>query len=164
MIDDRVTLTIAPAGDVIALDLWGAGDPRDALIGIRHIQAEPRRWWLFDAAGRADAVAARIGDAGALTAMGGGLMRATLTGPGWRALLTISGLFDCENPGFGPGAVAATIIHHVPVLIAVTGDLACEVYFAASYAPTLVELWANAIGAENVTAPPRLVSAMTVPV
>lgn len=160
MIDDRVTLIIAPAGDVIALDLWDASDPGDALADIRHIRVEPRRWWLFDAVDRADTVAARIGDAGGLTAMGGGLMRATLAGLGWRALLTISGLFDSEHAGFGSGAVAATIIHHVPVLIAVTKDLECEVYFAASYAPALVELWANVIGAENLTAPPRLLSTM----
>jgi heterotetrameric sarcosine oxidase gamma subunit len=163
VIDDSVAVMVAPAGDVITLDLWDASDPGHALADIRHIQVEPRRWWLFDAAHRADAVAARIGDAGALTAMGGGLVRATLTGPGWRALLTIGGFFDSEHSGFGPGAVAATIIHHVPVLIAVTGDLGCEVYCAASYAPALVELWANAIGAENVTAAPRLFSAMTDP-
>ncbi len=103
MIDGPVTVMVAPAGDVIALDLWDGSDPRDALAGIRHIRVEPRRWWLFDAADRADAVAAQVGDAGALAAIGGGLMRATLTGPGWRALLTIGGLFDSEHAGFGPG-------------------------------------------------------------
>ena len=160
MIDERVTLIVAPAGDVIALDLWGASDPRDALADIRHIRVEPRRWWLLDAADRAETVAARIDDAGCLTAIGGGLMRATLAGAGWRSLLTISGLFDSENIGFGRGAVAATIIHHVPVLIAVTKDLECDVYFAASYAETLVGLWTRAIGMGNVTAPRRLASAM----
>ena len=149
---DRVALTVAPAGDVIALDLWDASEPDDALDDIRHIRVEPRRWWLFDAADRADAVGARIGDAGALTAIGGGLMRATLAGPGWRALLTISGWFDSGDPGFAGGSVAATVIHHVPVWIAVTDEAECHVYMAASYAPTLTELWTRAIYA----APPGM--------
>ena len=140
---DAVALSTAPAGDVIALDLWDdIGLPDD----VRMLQAEPRRWWLIDASDRAADIAARIGDAGALTPIGGGLVRATLTGPGWRALLTISGCFDTENPGFGPGQVAATIIHHVPVWIAVTGDDECQVHMASSYAPTVSALWTQALG------------------
>ncbi len=143
MIDAPVTLSTAPAGDVIVLDLWDEiAPPGDANL----LQVEPRRWWLIDAGDGAAAIAARVGDAGALTPIGGGLVRATLVGPGWRALLTVSGCFDTENKGFATGRVAATIIHHVPVWIAVTGDSEAQVYMASSYAPTLIALWTQAIG------------------
>ena len=77
------------------------------------------------------------------TPIGGGLTRATLTGAGWRELLTISGCFDVEDPRFDVGKIAATTLHHVPVWIAPTGDATCEVYLANSYAPTLHELWSR---------------------
>ena len=141
MID--VALSVAPAGDVIALDMW-EGEPN--LDGLRALKVEPRRWWLIGAAAQADALAASLGDTGALAPIGGGLVCATLTGPGWRELLTISGIFDVEDPGFGPGDVAGTVIHHVAVRIAPTSDTSCEVYFASSYATGLVDLWQRAIG------------------
>lgn len=140
MID--VTLATAPAGDVIALDVW-EGEPN--LDGLRALKVEPRRWWLIGAAAQADAFAASLGDAGALAPIGGGLVRATLSGPGWRELLTISGIFNVEDPAFALGDFAATVIHHVAVRIAPTSDTGCEVYFASSYAPGLVELWQRAI-------------------
>ena len=142
VIDAPVTLAIAPAGDIIALDLW-AGTLPDP--GIRRLRVEPRRWWLFDAAGRSTDITAQIGDNGALAPIGGGLLRATFTGSSWRALLMVSGTFDAENPRFGTGQVAATVIHHVPVWIAPIAADACEVYFAASYATDLVALWTRSI-------------------
>ncbi len=146
MIDTTVTATIEPAGDVIILDLWdGALPPLDATITA--LQVEPRRWWLVGAARHGAAIAADIADRGALTPIGGGLVRATLTGPGWRSLLTVSGCFDSEDPSFAPGRVAATVIHHVPVWIAVTGVERCDVFLAASYAATLADLWSSAIDA-----------------
>jgi heterotetrameric sarcosine oxidase gamma subunit len=143
VIDAPVTLSTAPAGDVIVLDLWDEVALPDA---ANLLQVEPRRWWLIDAGDGAAAIAAQIGGAGALTPIGGGLVRATLAGPGWRALLTVSACFDSENPSFAPGQVAATILHHVPVWIAVTGDNEAQVYMASSYAPTLIALWTQAIG------------------
>lgn len=142
MIDAPVTFTIAPAGDVIALDVWGEVTPAIGLA-TRVLQVEPRRWWLIDAGEQVDAIAQQIGETGALTPIGGGLMRATLAGPGWRALLTISGCFDVEDPRFVPGMVAATIIHHVPVWIAPIAETQCEVYLAASYTTALVDLWSR---------------------
>jgi heterotetrameric sarcosine oxidase gamma subunit len=142
---EPVTLAVAPAGDVMALDLWAAASP-PVDMGLRLLRVEPRRWWLVGGGSRSAELADRIADAGTLTPIGGGLVRATLTGPGWRALLTVSGCFDTENPGFGIGDVTATIIHHVPVWLAVTGDTECEVFMASSYAPTLIDLWTRTIG------------------
>ena len=129
-----VVVSMVPAGDVLALDLWG-GEPQ--LGDIRALQVEPRRWWLIDAGERTP----DPGGDGALAPIGGGLVRATLTGSGWRESLMLAGWFDAENPGFGAGHVAATIIHHVPVWIAPLADDACEVYLPASYAPALARLW-----------------------
>ncbi len=142
MTDAPVILSVAPAGDVIALDLW-EGDP-PAAPGL--LQVEPRRWWLIDAADRVAEIAAQVGDKGALAPIGGGLVRATLRGPGWRALLMVSGCFDAEDSGFASGSVAATVIHHVPVWIAPASDDECHVYMATSYAPTLIALWTRVIG------------------
>lgn len=142
VIDAPVVLEIAPSGDVIALDLW-AGTMPD--FGIRTLHVEPRRWWLFNVAGRASDIAARIGDTGALAPIGGGLMRATFTGSGWRALLMVSAVFDAEDSTFGPGQIAATVIHHVPVWIAPVAADVCEVYFAVSYANDLAGLWRRSI-------------------
>lgn len=140
MIDD-VALSIAPAGEVTVLDLW-SGEIDALLAGIPHIQVEPHRWWLFGALPPGDA----LGDRGALAAIGGGLVRARMTGAGWRTLLAVSGVIDSENPAFTTGAVAASVIHHIPVWIVVTASDACEVYYPASYAATLERLWRDAIG------------------
>lgn len=139
MIDASVA--IAPAGDVIVLDLW-TGEL--ALTGIRTLRVEPRRWWLIGAAAHLEALTARLGDTGALAAIGGGLMRASITGRDTRELLTVSGWFDIAT--LGDSDVAATIIHHVPVWIAAIGPLDVEVYFAASYTSALSELWERATG------------------
>ena len=134
---ETVALSVAPAGDVMVLDRFDDAAPD--LGGVRALRVEPRRWWLLDAGVRAAA------EGEAVAPIGGGLVRATLTGPGWRSLLMIAGLFDAEDPGFGPGAVAATVVHHVPVWIAPVASDTCEVYFAASYAQGLVDLWTAAI-------------------
>ena len=95
MIDDAVMVEVAPAGDLIALDLW-AGDCPD-LGGVEMMRVEPARWWLIGASDRLDELAARIGDNGAWAPIGGGLLCATLTGPGWRSLLGVSGVFDADG-------------------------------------------------------------------
>ena len=153
---DRVAIAVAPAGDVIALDLWSDADATTLIGGVAMLKVEPRRWWLLGAADRGAELEAAIADHGALAPIGGGLVRATITGPGWRGLLMVAGLFDAEDPGFGPGAVAATVLHHVAVRIAVTGEDRCDVYCAASYAPALIDLWRNAIGADSVSVSPAL--------
>ncbi|HEX8447249.1 MAG TPA: sarcosine oxidase subunit gamma [Sphingomonas sp.] len=136
MID--AVIRFAPAHDAVAVDLWDGDLPM--LPDMRAIQVEPRRWWVFGAPDIADA----IGDRGAASPFGGGLMRATITGPGWRTLLSISALFDVEHPGFGVGQVASTVIHHVPVRIVVVGPDVCDLYCPASLAGTLESLWRTA--------------------
>ena len=147
MTDAALTVSFAPAGDVAAHDKWDGAAP--ALPG--KLRVEPRRWWLFGAAAHDTDNEEELGERGALAPIGGGLVRATLDGPGWRALLMIGGCFDAEDPAFAAGCVAATVIHHVPVWIAPAGPATCHVYCAASYASTLRELWDRAVAAPAFT-------------
>jgi sarcosine oxidase gamma subunit len=139
---DGVTFTLTPACDLLSLDLW-EGDLPDLGL-VRALRVEPTRWWLVDAGDRIAGIAAALGTRGAITPFGGGMVRATLTGPGWRDLLSVSGFFDTEDQGFGPGQVASTVIHHVPVRIAPLADDVCELFCPASLSATLADLWRDA--------------------
>lgn len=140
MTEPGVTITIAPAADVIVLDLWSGTLP--ALGDVAVMQVEPQRWWLLDPGSALPKIAAALGESGALTPIGGGLMVAALAGPGWRAQLMIGGLFDAEDPAFGPGRCAATQLHHAPVWIDVLSENAANVYFPASLLDDMRNLWA----------------------
>lgn len=142
MIDARVTF--APARDIVAVDLWDGSLPETP--AVRTVRVEPNRWWLIDAGARVAEIAAAIADRGACTPIGGGFVRATLSGPGWRDLLSLSGFLDTGPHAMPPDAVARTVLHHVAVTMLVTRDTECEVYCAASYAPTLQALWHGATG------------------
>ncbi len=131
---NEVALSVAPAGEVAVLDRWPGAAPPD-LSGLDAVPVEPDRWWLFGS----------VDPAIGAEPIGGGLVRATLTGPGWRALLMIAGVFDAEDPGFVPGRCAATVIHHVPVWIVPRAADCAHVFFAASYADGLVRLWTAAV-------------------
>lgn len=144
VIDPDVDISIAPASDVVVLDMWGEGLPD--LLGVHALQVEPQRWWLIDAGEKLGPIAKALGNRGALVPIGGGLMRATLTGPGWRATLMISGVFDAESPNFKAGDCAATLIHQCSVWIDVVNEGKAQVYFPASRLRDMQHLWALAAG------------------
>ena len=137
--DAALNINIAPAGDVVVLDMWGREQPD--VMGTRAMKVEPRRWWLIGAGASLDAIKKTLGNNGALTPIGGGLMRATLTGPGWRSQLMISGAFDAEDVNFKPGDSAATIIHHTSIWIDVISAHEAHVYFAASNLMDIEHVW-----------------------
>lgn len=139
MTEPQVKISFAPAGAIIVLDRWD--DQQPDLQNVTALQVEPRRWWLIDPGGQLAAIEQMLGDKGALTAIGGGLVRATLIGPQWRSQLMISGLFDAENLSFKPGDCAATLIHHTQVLINAISAREAHVYFAASIAADMRHLW-----------------------
>lgn len=155
MIDEAVQIAVAPAGDIVLLDLW-SGDVETLCGDIPRLQVEPRRWWLLGTRDRLEALETRIADHGALAPIGGGLVRATICGPGWRSLLMVAGLFDAEDPAFTTGSVVSTIIHHIAVRIAVTAPEACDVYFTASFAPALIEHWSRAAGPHSIAVDPTM--------
>jgi heterotetrameric sarcosine oxidase gamma subunit len=105
---------------------------------FRLIRYEPTVWL---AEGDVSTLPAVLGDDGALTAIGGGIVRVELSGRRWRRLLMEGGVFDAESPSFAPGCSAATVIDHVAVRLLVTREDACLAYAPASYAADLIHFW-----------------------
>ena len=154
-----VTIDVAAAQGVHALELWDreASGRLAAVLGLTlpppgrsagdasltAMRVEPAVWLLDGPALVPDAIEAALGDGGALTAIGGGLVRVRLSGPGWRGLLMADGMFDAEDPAFGPGSVVATIIAHVAVRLHVVDAQTCDAYVPASYATGLIHGWAQ---------------------
>jgi heterotetrameric sarcosine oxidase gamma subunit len=154
-----VAITLLPAAPLHALEIWSqpsvvatrletamgfALPPMGRSAGsdiLQLIRYEPTVWL---AEGNVSALPALLADDGALTAIGGGIVRLCLEGPGWRALLMASAVFDAENPKFGPGCSAATLIDHVAVRLHVTDDQRCIAYVPASYCADLLHFWQEA--------------------
>lgn len=106
--------------------------------GVRLIRFEPTVWLVE---GDWTGLEPVLGDDGALTAIGGGIVRIALSGTGWRRLLMEGGVFDAENIAFGPGCSAATIIDHVNVRLHVTDEKQCIAYVPSSFAHDLIAFW-----------------------
>lgn len=154
MID--VTISPLPPAPLHALEIWSHAQAVakrfEAAVGfalppmgqsagnaaIQLIRFEPTVWLVE---GDVTGLESLLGDDGALTAIGGGIVRIALSGTGWRRLLMEGGVFDAENPAFGPGCSAATIIDHVNVRLHVTGESQCTAYVPSSYAHDLIEFW-----------------------
>lgn len=151
-----VTIETLPPAPLHALEIWS--DPRGVsarfvaafgadlpvlgqsaqIGGLTVIRYEPTVWLVE---GDVAALEPVLGEDGALTAIGGGVVRVRLSGPGWRDLLSYGGQFDAFAPAFGPGSSAATVIDHVGVRLWVESDAACIAYVPVSYAEALVHFW-----------------------
>ena len=154
-----VTITALPPAPLHALEIWSDAPAVaarfEAAIGfalprlgsstgtdtLRLIRFEPTVWLVE---GDSSALLEILGGGGALTAIGGGIVRVFLSGSGWRALLMEGGMFDAESPAFAPGCSAATIIDHVAVRLLVLSDDACLAYVPASYSAGLIHFWEQA--------------------
>lgn len=149
-------ITPLPAAPLHVLELWS--NPKAAAVRVKKalgfalpetgkaaskgsttlIRFEPTVWLVEgDLAG----LEAALGDDGALTAIGGGVVRVQLSGPEWRTLLMEGGVFDAESPAFGPGCSAATVIDHVAVRLHVTAADSCTAYVPASHAHDMIDFW-----------------------
>jgi heterotetrameric sarcosine oxidase gamma subunit len=105
------------------------------------IRMEPTVWLVEgDVAALPDVLA----DDGAVTSIGGGIVRVRLSGPGWRTLLMEGGVFDAENPAFAAGCSAATIIEHVNVRLHVVSEDCCDAYVPLSFSTALLAFWNEA--------------------
>ena len=154
-----VTITVLPAAPLHALEIWsnpasvaarfkkGAGfalpamgrsDGNDALLLIRY---EPTVWLVE---GDVSALPGLLVDDGALTAIGGSIVRVQLSGKGWRTLLMEGGVFDAENPNFASVRSAATMIDHVNVRLHVVDDDTCHAYVPLSYSEAMIHFWKTA--------------------
>ena len=155
-----VNINPLAAAPLYAMEIWGdAGDvarrfaysfgfalPRMGRSAgnetLRLIRYEPTVWLVEgDVAGLADVLTAD----GALTAIGGGIVRVRLAGPGWRRLLMEGGVFDAESPDFAAGCSATTLIDHVNVRLCVESEDACIAYVPLSYAEDMVHFWQMAV-------------------
>ena len=95
--------------------------------------------WLVD--GDSAPLEALLAEDGALTPIGGGVVHFRLSGPAWRALLMEGGVFNAEDPAFGPGSTAATLIDHVNVRLHVQSDDVCDAYVPTSFSAAIEHFW-----------------------
>lgn len=121
-----------------ALPNMGRSGGNDTLRLIRY---EPTVWLVED---DASALSGILADDGAVTAIGGGIVRIRLSGNGWRTLLMEGGVFDAESPTFAAGCSAATIIDHVNVRLHVVDETTCDAYVPLSYSKGLLHFWEQA--------------------
>lgn len=152
----EVMITALPAAPLHVLELWSNPAKAAARIGkacgvalpgmgrstktdgLTLIRYEPTVWLVE---GEHPELAAALGEDGALTAIGGGIVRVRLNGPRWRRLLMEGGVFDAESAEFAPGSTASTLIDHVNVRLHVVADDACVGYVPASYAAEMIRFW-----------------------
>ena len=121
-----------------ALPAMGKSGGGDAL---RMIRFEPTVWLVE---GDISALGDILADDGAITAIGGGMVRVRLSGAGWRTLLMEGGVFNAEDPAFSIGCSAATIIDHVNVRLHVVSDDVCDAYVPLSFSADLLHFWKEA--------------------
>lgn len=153
---DVTTITALPVAPLHAVEIWSnskavatraekaLGFPlppmgRSAGNGALTLMRFEPTVWLAD--GDVAALIEVLGDDGAITAIGGGIVRVRLAGPGWRELLMEGGVFDSRAASFGNGATAATIIDHVGVRLQVESEDACIAFVPASFAASLQHFW-----------------------
>jgi heterotetrameric sarcosine oxidase gamma subunit len=154
--DDRLRVQIKPPATLLALEIWGAQAAVERGLGAslpqscRSADLNGSRWlwwepgvWLVrgDAERLRSSLEDAVGDHGAVTNLSGGFVRIGVMGALWRDLLMIGGVFDAESPSFGPGSIAGTVIHHMPVRLDVIGEDAVEAYVPPSYAGDLMHHW-----------------------
>jgi heterotetrameric sarcosine oxidase gamma subunit len=155
-----VTITLLPAAPLHALEIWSDAQavatrfatatgfplPRFGTSGgteaLRLLRYEPTVWMVDGDVGPLHDI---LGEDGAITAIGGGIVRVRLSGTAWRSLLMEGGLFDADSPAFACGCSAATIIDHVAVRLHVVRDDACDAYVPASFSKSLIHFWEQAV-------------------
>lgn len=159
-VTEPTSITMLPAAPLHALEIWGnpakvakriekglgfvlpamGRSARNAATTL--LRYEPTVWLVE---GDTSVLADTLGDDGALTAIGGGIVRCRLAGPHWRELLMEGGVFDTSASAFPVGATAATVIDHVGVRLWVESEDACVAYVPASYALSLHHFWDEAL-------------------
>jgi len=161
---DRLTVQVAPREALFWLEIWGDCAAVETRLkaplpapcratthgDVRLIWWQPGVWLarlrLADQAVGLARLGAALADDGAVSDISGAFTRITVSGRAWRDLLMIGGVFDAEAPSFGPGSVAGTVIHHLPVHLDVIGETQLEAYIAPSYVADLLERWTTVAG------------------
>jgi heterotetrameric sarcosine oxidase gamma subunit len=160
--DRRTTAAALGPLALIAVDVWSGFDEAAQRLGMalggalpgllgsvelpggwRALRAEPTVWWLTGPLAALGAVLATaeaaLGEDGAAIDLSGGFAGLEIVGPAWRELLMVGGVFDAEDPAFGPGSTAGTILHHADVRYDVIDDDRVHILVAPSYALDLLD-------------------------
>lgn len=157
---ETTSIIALPAAPVHALEIWS--NPQAVAVRVHKalgfalpamgqsarsaatslLRYEPTVWLVE---GDVSVLADTLGDDGALTAIGGGIVRFRIAGPGWRELLLEGGVFDTSAVSFPVGATAATVIDHVGVRLFAESEDACVAYVPSSYAQSLHHFWDEAL-------------------
>ncbi len=155
----KLSISMLPAAPLHAFEIWSnpaaVGKRFKAKCGfalpalgrsggsevLRLIRYEPTVWLVE---GDASPLASILSDDGAVTAIGGGIVRIRVSGSGWRTLLMEGGVFDAESPTFAVGCSAATIIDHVNVRLHVVDETTCDAYVPLSFSQGLLHFWEQA--------------------
>ena len=120
----------------------------------RVIWREPSAWMIRAPLADREALEAELrtiaGGDGAVTDISGAAVRCTIRGSDWRILLTHGGVFDAEDPTFGPGCVAGTVIEHISVRFDVIAEDQVDAYVAPSFAHDLFDYWTSVARNLNV--------------
>ncbi len=159
-VTDTTSIIALPAAPLHALEIWSnpvavgariqkglgfAPPPLNRSAGnaaTTLLRYEPTVWLVE---GDTSVLADTLGDDGALTGIGGGIVRFRIAGPGWRELLLEGGVFDTSAAAFPAGATAATVIDHVGVRLHAESEDACVAYVPASYEEGLHHFWEEAL-------------------
>ena len=155
----KLSITMLPAAPLHVFEIWSnpaavakrfeakcgfalpALGRSDGTAALRLIRYEPTVWLVE---GDASALSGILSHDGAVTAIGGGIVRIRLSGKGWRTLLMEGGVFDAESPTFAAGCSAATIIDHVNVRLHVVDENTCDAYVPLSFSQGLMHFWEQA--------------------
>lgn len=159
-VTEAVIEILGPAA-AVAIELWSGHDAAATRLGAamggtlpgvnrssdlagrwRAIRVEPSVWWLLGPLEDLDRQWASVesslaGDGGA-SDMTGGLICISIRGPDWRERLMIGGVFDAEDPAFGPGCTAGTLLGHIGVRYDVIADDEVHILAAPSYGHDLL--------------------------
>jgi len=159
-VTDATSIIALPAAPLHALEIWS--NPQAVAARVQKalgfalplmgrsagnavttlLRYEPTVWLVE---GDVSVLADILGEDGALTGIGGGIVRMRLAGPHWRELLLEGGAFDTSAAAFPVGATAATVIDHVGVRLHAESEDACIAYVPASYAEGLHHFWEEAL-------------------
>lgn len=116
---------------------------------LRVIWLEGDHWLIACPQDQANAtlalLAAVAGTDGTVVEVTAALQGCCISGPGWRDLLMIAGVFDAESPDLVAGSVARTVMHHSSLLIDVLAADRVHAYVPSSYAAEFFAFWAAAI-------------------
>jgi len=124
-------------------NLPGPGQSAQA-DGARILWREPGVWLLTGPGLSESGLQTIVAECGAVAEVTSGFARIVLQGEAWRSLLTVGAFLDVENPDFGPGRTAATLIHHTPVLLDVQDDLTVVAHVPRSYGHEMLHFWQDA--------------------